>query len=266
MNALAAHRRHPAALVILILIGLIATGGLYAMLAPKPAQAVAGASQEDVKAGQELFQANCATCHGINGGGVTEGKTQIGPSLVGVGAAAVDFQVGTGRMPLASPGIQAPRGKIVFDDKQVKQMAAWVATLGPGPAIPEEKYSEGVGGNVAKGAEIFRVNCSMCHNYAGSGGALTRGKYAPELKDVEGRHIYEVMVSGSQSMPVFNDQNISPESKNDVIAFVKSLNQNENRGGHNLGNFGPVGEGFFLWGIGILLMIAAAVWLGRKGA
>lgn len=262
MNALAARRRHPAALVVLLVIGLLVTGGLYALLAPRSAQARAAAPADDVQAGRQLFLANCATCHGIAGGG-----TNAGPSLVGVGAASVDFQVGTGRMPLAAPGVQAPRAqKSAFDQEQINQMAAYVASLGPGPAIPAEEYTNGVGGNAAKGAEIFRVNCSMCHNYAGSGGALTRGKYAPAVKDVEGKHIYEAMLTGPQSMPVFNDRNISPEAKNDVIAFLKTLDANENRGGHSLGNFGPVGEGFFLFTIGILTMLAAAVWLGRKGA
>ena len=102
MKALASRRRHPAAIVILLLLGLAATGGLYSLLAPKPAQA-AVASADDVNAGTKLFLANCATCHGISGlGGPT------GPSLVGVGAAAVDFQVGTGRMPLAGPGCPGP--------------------------------------------------------------------------------------------------------------------------------------------------------------
>ncbi|HYO85182.1 MAG TPA: cytochrome c [Dermatophilaceae bacterium] len=262
MNALAARRRHPAALVILILIGLIATGGLYAVLAPKPAQAQAGATPEDVQVGRQLFLSNCATCHGKSAGGVTK----VGPSLIGVGAASVDFQVGTGRMPLAAPGVQAPRKDPAFTTEQTSQMAAYVASLAPGPAIPEETYTEGVGGNQANGAEIFRVNCSMCHNYAGSGGALSRGKYAPQVRGVEGRYIYMAMLTGPQSMPVFNDQNLTPRDKNDVIAFIKALDESENRGGHSLGNFGPVGEGFFLWGIGIFLVLAAAVWLGRKAA
>lgn len=262
MNALAARRRHPAALVVLLFLGLLAMGGLYAVLAPREAGATVTAdSPEDVKTGQQLFLANCATCHGMNATGTAEG-----PSLVGVGAAAVDFQVGTGRMPLAAPNVQAHRvDPPQFGDEQTRQMAAYVASLGPGPAIPPEEYTRG-GGDAAKGAEIFRVNCTMCHNYAGSGGALTRGKYAPTLMGVEGKHVYEAMVTGPQSMPVFNDMNISPEAKNDVITYLNMLNEGNNRGGHNLGNFGPVGDGYFLFSIGVPIMIAAAVWLGRKAA
>jgi len=260
VNALAARRRHPASIVILLLLGLVATGGLYAFLAPKPAQA-ASITADDVTEGKKLFLANCATCHGVNSEG---GKA--GPSLVGVGAAAVDFQVGTGRMPLAAPGVQAMRKDNKFTDEQTRQMAAYVASLGPGPGIPEKEYTEGEKADIAKGGELFRVNCAMCHNFAGAGGALTRGKYAPGLRDVEGKHIYEAMVTGPQSMPVFNEANLTPEDKNDIIGFLREIDKDKNPGGLSLGNLGPVSEGMFIWIFGLGLMIGCAVWLGAKAA
>ncbi|MEO6142985.1 MAG: cytochrome c [Dermatophilaceae bacterium] len=260
MKALASRRRHPAAIVILLLLGLVATGGLYSLLAPKPAQA-AVATVDDVAGGQKLFLANCATCHGLN----AEGRG-ANPSLIGVGAAAVDFQVGTGRMPLAGPAIQAPRSDTVkFTDEEIASLAAYVASLGPGPSVPGDQFTKG-DGDIARGNQLFKVNCAMCHNFAGSGGALTRGKYAPSLSDVSGKHIYEAMVTGPQSMPVFNDANLSPKDKNDVISYLHELDKNENPGGMTLGNLGPVSEGLFVWVFGLGLMIAAAVWVGRKAA
>ena len=77
-------------------------------------------------------------------------------------------------------------------------------------------------GDPARGGEIFRVNCAMCHNFAGAGGALTRGKYAPSLFGTTPKHIYEAMVTGPQSMPVFNDPNIAPTDKRDIIAYLKA--------------------------------------------
>ncbi len=260
MNALAARRRHPAAIALLILLGLVVTGIAYSTFAPKQAEA-ATASASQVEEGKKLFLANCSTCHGLQAQG---GKA--GPSLVGVGAASVDFQVGTGRMPLAAPDVQAPKKDVQFSDEETAALAAYVASLAPGPAIPDAEYANGEGGDVAKGAELFRVNCAMCHNFAGSGGALTRGKYAPSLRDVEGKHVYEAMVSGPQSMPVFSDTNISPEAKNDIIAYLNSVNEQENVGGMNLGNLGPVSEGLFVWVFGLGIMIALSVWLGRKAA
>jgi ubiquinol-cytochrome c reductase cytochrome c subunit len=259
VKALGSHRRHPAAIVVLLLLGLVATGGLYSLLAPRPAQA-AVATADDVTSGRKLFLANCATCHGINGLG---GK--IGPSLAGVGAAAVDFQVGTGRMPLAAPGVQASSNQVMFTDQEIASLAAYVATLGVGPAIPDSQDTAG-NGDVAKGNELFKENCAMCHNFAGSGGALTRGKYAPSLGNVSGQYIYEAMATGPESMPVFNDQNLSPADKNDIISYLHYLDKNQNPGGLNLGNLGPVSEGMFVWIVGLGLMIGAAVWLGSKAA
>jgi ubiquinol-cytochrome c reductase cytochrome c subunit len=261
VNALGSHRRHPAAIIILLLLGLIATGALYSFLAPRPAQA-AVATADQVTEGAKLFLANCATCHGVAGEG---GKAGAGPSLVGVGAAAVDFQVGTGRMPLAGPGAQAARGKVKFTDEQIAAMSAYVATLGAGPSVPDAKDTEG-NGDTARGNELFKVNCAMCHNFAGSGGALTRGKYAPSLRNVSGKHISEAMTTGPQSMPVFNDNNLSPTDKNDIISYLHEIDKSENPGGLSLGNLGPVSEGMFIWIFGLGLMVGAAVWLGSKAA
>jgi ubiquinol-cytochrome c reductase cytochrome c subunit len=263
VNALAARRRHPAAVVLLLLLGLLAMGTAYAAIAPTRADAATAAAvgAQSAEEGKKLFLANCASCHGLQAQG-----TKSGPSLVGVGAAAVDFQMGTGRMPLAGPAVQAPRVQEVhFSDEQIADVAAYVASLAPGPAIPEEQYITGEG-DPAKGGEIFRVNCAMCHNFAGSGGALTRGKYAPPLRNIQGKHIYEAMVSGPQSMPVFNDTNISPQSKNDIIAYLHSIDKQDNPGGFALGNLGPVSEGLFIWTFGLLFIVGIAIWLGAKAA
>ncbi len=278
MNALAARRRHPAAIALLILVGLLVTGGAYAFLAPKDANAAASVSADAVADGKNLFLANCASCHGTNAQG-----GPAGPSIVGVGAAAVDFQVGTGRMPLAGPNVQAPRNdmaKLKFDETEISALAAYVASLGAGPAIPGEEFTTPIAPGsqveagqtlsnsqrIARGGEIFRVNCAMCHNFAGAGGALTRGKYAPSLTGVSGTHIYEAMVSGPQSMPVFNDQNISPESKQEVISYLEAINKQTNVGGMTLGNLGPVSEGMFVWVFALSILIGISVWLGKKAA
>jgi ubiquinol-cytochrome c reductase cytochrome c subunit len=106
----------------------------------------------------------------------------------------------------------------------------------------------------------------MCHNAAGKGGALTRGKYAPNLAGVTGEHIYEAMVSGPQQMPVFNDQTISPENKRDIIAYLTTIEKAPTPGGLSLGGIGPVSEGLVGWLVGLGLLIGCAVWLGSKSA
>ncbi|HEX2704775.1 MAG TPA: c-type cytochrome [Candidatus Lustribacter sp.] len=257
---MAARRRHPAAIALLLLLGLLVTGGAYSLLAPKPAKA-AVMSADEIAKGKNLFLANCATCHGLSAQG-----TQTGPSLYGVGAAAVDFQVSTGRMPMVVPGVQAARSEVKFSEEEIAAMAAYAASLAPGPAVPDPATVTGEDANAAAGGELFRVNCAMCHNFAGAGGALTRGKYAPALAGATGTQVYEAMVTGPSSMPVFSDTNMDLKAKNDVIAYLTAIENEQQVGGFNLGNLGPVSEGFFVWIFGLGLLIACAVWLGRKAA
>jgi ubiquinol-cytochrome c reductase cytochrome c subunit len=254
-----AGRRHPLASVALIAAGLLFTGGAYAAMSTTTASAETDlTSQQTITEGQKLFQANCATCHGLNAQGSTEA-----PSLIGVGAASVDFQVGTGRMPLQANGPQAEEKPVQFTDEQVKQLAAYVASLAPGPAIPEGEVLDGQG-DAANGSELFRINCAMCHNVAAAGGALTEGKYAPSLQGTSAEHIYEAMVTGPQNMPVFNDLNISPEGKRDIITYLKYLEDNPSPGGVDLGALGPVSEGLFLWIFGLGSIVALTVWITAK--
>lgn len=260
MTALAARRRHPLAAVALVLLGLLVTGLAYAAVMPGTAKATT-ASSDDVAAGRALFLANCATCHGLN----AQGREQF-PSLIGVGAAAVDFQVGTGRMPLQATGPQAPKSKNLFTDEEVKQMAAYVATLGPGPAIPGAEQIDASKGDVSRGSLIFRTNCAMCHNIGGKGGALTEGKYAPSLMGVTPVHVYEAMLTGPQSMPVFPDASLTEQDKRDVIAFLEDVSNDPEPGGFALGGIGPVSEGLVAWVVGLVALVGCAVWLGAKAS
>lgn len=264
MKALANHRHHPMAFLAILLMALIATGGLFVALSPKDANAET-ASASDIEAGKRLFEANCATCHGMNGEGRTDGDGNTnGSSLIGVGAAAVDFQVGTGRMPMQASGPQASRKPPQFNEEQTAQLAAYVASLGPGPSIPTEDMVDPAKGDAVVGGEIFRINCAMCHSATAAGGALTQGKWAPTLRGVQDKHIYEAMESGPQNMPVFNDNNLSAEDKRDVIAYLDALEKNGSPGGFSLGALGPVTEGLYAWTVILAIILGCAFWLGAK--
>jgi ubiquinol-cytochrome c reductase cytochrome c subunit len=257
----AAGRRHPLASVALIAIGLLSTGGAYALFTTTASAETSAAHETLVEEGQKLFAANCATCHGMNLQGTSEG-----PSLIGVGEASVDFQVSTGRMPLATTGPQAEVKPVQFTEEQIEALYTYVGSVSPGPGIPDEEYLDGEGADVdvAAGGELFRINCAMCHNVAGAGGALTQGKYAPSLTGVESIHVYEAMVSGPQNMPVFSDLNLTPEDKEDIISYLQFINENPSPGGFDLGNLGPVSEGLFIWIFGLGAIVAVTVWLTAR--
>jgi quinol---cytochrome-c reductase cytochrome c subunit len=271
---LSARRRSRFAAPVVLLLALMATGGLYTALSPASAEDASTSSEDQVAQGRNLFLVGCASCHGEHGEGITTTKGgQYGPTLVGVGAAAVDFQVGTGRMPMASPGMQAPQKKVVYTEDEIAALAAYVASLGPGPAVPEsEKYDASAIPEserqeaVVRGGEFFRTNCTACHNFAASGGALPGGKYAPSLVGVTPKHIYEALITGPQQMPVFSDDVVQPEQKRDIIAYLQSLEANPNYGGSSMGAVGPVSEGMFAWLAGIGSLVAFAIWIASHTA
>jgi ubiquinol-cytochrome c reductase cytochrome c subunit len=265
---LSSRRRHPAAKALLLVFGLFVMGALYAVFSPAQPVAADTATTQQVAAGRALFRVGCASCHGINGEGQVAPHIQ-GPPLAGVGAAAVEFQVSTGRMPMSKPEAQAPKKPNRYSPEEIAALAAYVSTLGPGPAIPAPASYDPAGikaEDIARGGELFRTNCSACHNFEGAGGALPRGKYAPALRGVSNLHLYEAMLTGPQQMPVFSDQVMTPDDKRAIIAYLTTLHEQPSRGGFALGGLGPVAEGLWAWILGLGILIGFSVWIAAKGA
>ncbi len=262
------HRR--VAGVLALGIGLLTAGVGYSVLAPQPQLAHAQGDAALIAQGQGLYNVSaCITCHGANLQGV-EGR---GPSLIGVGDAASYFQVSTGRMPLARQEAQAARKKPLaqFDpgtaqgQANLDALGAFIESNGGGPSRPTEQGEALRGTDTARGGQLFRLNCSSCHNFTGRGGALSSGKYAPTLDPATETVIYTAMLSGPQNMPKFSDRQLAPEEKKDIIAYVKSVSgTNNNPGGNALGGIGPVSEGLIAFIVGLAGLIGIALWLGAK--
>lgn len=257
-------RRTSAAL--LLLIGLLVAGGLAATLTPTPQVAVADEeSAALLRTGEQLFETSCVTCHGAN----LQGVPDRGPSLIGTGEAAVYFQVSTGRMPAMRGEAQAPSKAPNFDPHQIDALGAYVQANGGGPVVPRGDHGEIaesslIGDNVARGGDLFRLNCASCHNFTGKGGALSSGKYAPPLVDAEPAQIYTAMLTGPQNMPKFSDRQLSPEEKRDIVAYVREAAETPDPGGYGLGGFGPTSEGMAAWIIGMVAVIGVAMWIGSR--
>ncbi len=231
-----ARRRHPAAGYAVVLLGLMLAQGKY------------------------LFDQECSSCHGQ----FAQGVSGVAPSLIGVGAAAVDFQVGTGRMPGREPAAEMPRKPVTYTQQQIHAIAAYIQSLGGGPTIPTAGVVSQRGANSGLGQQLFVADCAQCHNFVGAGGALTYGKFAPPLTNSTPTQIFEAMLTGPEAMPVFNDTTITPQQKRDIIAYVVQTRNEPNPGGFSLGRVGPVTEGLVAF-IGLLLfMVLAALWITAK--
>ena len=262
MSWINARRRRPVAGYAALLLGLVVVALAYGSLTRTGGTAQASApaaAQQDITAGKELFQANCSSCHGLEAQGTSQG-----PSLVGAGAAAVYFQMSTGRMPAKEVGAENERKPTTFTEQEIFAIADYVASLGGGPAIPTPEQVSTEGADTALGSQLFSANCAQCHGFAGAGGALTYGKDAPPMTQATPTQIYTAMLTGPEAMPVFSDGVISPQAKRDIIAYITQTRTETNPGGYSLGRTGPVTEGLviFLGGMGFLVLIA--LWITAK--
>jgi ubiquinol-cytochrome c reductase cytochrome c subunit len=257
-----ARRRHPAAGYVVVAFVLALIGGGYTLVTSGNATASpqVTANAAEIAQGRNLFVENCSTCHGL----YAEGVPGQAPSLIGVGAAAVDFQVSTGRMPAAEIGAENVRKPQHLDPAQTHAVAAYIQSLGGGPPIPSAAQVGTGGADVGLGQKLFVANCAACHNFVGAGGALTYGKFAPPLTASTPTQIYEAMLTGPEAMPAFNDLTVTPQQKRDIIAYVTEVRSQPNPGGFSLGRVGPVTEGLVAF-LGLLLFgVLTALWITAK--
>ena len=258
-------RRVTGALALALALGSV--GVAYATVAaaatPK-AQTVAAANAPanesvEIRKGRQLYETSCITCHGQN----LQGVLDHGPSLIGVGSAAVYFQVATGRMPVTRQEAQVESKKPKFDEAETLQIASYVQSVGGGPVIPTGDL-RGSDANLAEGGELFRLNCAACHNFVGSGGALSAGKYAPSLRNATDKVLWTAMLSGPQNMPVFGDNQLTAEQKQAITNYVLTVNEQKDPGGSSIGRLGPVPEGLVIWVVGIGAIMLMILWIGAK--
>lgn len=261
-------RRQQLVGVVLLAIALgLATAGLSA------AQQHVGvtrppdeASLTPLQLGAQLFAANCASCHGATGAGVDPGRLTAGklrgagPSLGDAGAQAADFYLRTGYMPLGSPADQPHRTRVLFDDREIRAMTAYVASLGHGPPIPTPDPARG---DIADGMRQFTEHCAGCHQIAAQGGVVPGAK-VPPLGDATPVQIAEAVRIGPYLMPRFSPRQISDDELNAIIRYVQLTRHPDDRGGWGIGNLGPFPEGIVAWLIAGIALVGTCMLLGSR--
>ena len=206
----------------------------------------------------QLYQRDCAVCHGSDAAG-----TDKAPSLQGVGAASVHFMVSTGRMPLNRPGETVERGTPRYDAATIDALVDHVRRLAPGgPEVPQVDLA---GADAARGGELYRLICAACHQSVGAGGVLPSGR-VPQLGEVTAVQVVEAMRTGPIAMPVFGEAALSDEEAADVAAYVTGvIGEPVDRGGLALWHLGPVPEGAvaIVGALGALALVS--LWIeGRR--
>ncbi len=206
-----------------------------------------------IERGQKLYLTGCASCHGAVGEG-----TGQGPNLRGVGAAAADFQLSTGRMPNTSPDRQSVSKPAAYRRSQINDLVAYVASLGPGPAIPDVNNPHG---NLQEGGQLYLDNCAACHSAGGNGGALSLGRDAPTVHDATPTEVGEAVRTGPGNMPVFGPDTFTPQQVNSIVRYVEYLKDPEDPGGVPLGLVGPITEGLVAILVGLGALMLATRWI-----
>jgi quinol---cytochrome-c reductase cytochrome c subunit len=240
-------RRVATALVVGLFAAVVLAIGLHNAGATAPRQP--GPDPEAVTRGRALYLTGCSSCHGANGEG-----TDQAPDLRGVGAAAADFQLTTGRMPATSPG-QPVTKRSPYTRREIKDLVAYVASLGPGPPIPDVVTPPG---DLQEGAQLYLDTCAACHSASGNGGALSLGQDAPTLHDSTPVQVAEAVRTGPGQMPVFGPETLTRKQVNSIVRYVEYLKKPENPGGFSLGLVGPITEGLvaILIGLGALMLVS----------
>ena len=223
-------------------------------------------ARPSVQLGGELYAGNCATCHGIDGAGITVprsgagGVLGAGPPLRGVGALAADFYLRRGYMPLGSIHEEPRPNRVLFTGKELRSLVQYVASLAPGPAIPNPDPGAGA---VPEGLHLFTEHCAGCHQVVARGGYVP-GARVPPLQGVNATEIAEAVRVGPYLMPRFSTRQITDAQLGSIIKYVLSTRRPNNRGGWGIGNIGPIPEGLVTWWIAAPLLVAACMALGRR--
>jgi ubiquinol-cytochrome c reductase cytochrome c subunit len=241
-----------------LLVPLVAAG-LYLASGTGPARSE---ERGDVERGRELYLTGCSSCHGIDGRGVdAPDGSERGPSLAHAGAASAYYMLTTGRMPLANSEERPVRKDPAYRPAQIRDLIAYVATLGTGPPIPHVDVASG---ELAFGGELYRANCQPCHSASGAGGALSYGRAAPQLSKATPTQIGAAIRTGPGQMPVFGPDTLSSHEVDSIARYVKYLEHPDDRGGVSLGRLGPIPEGFLIWVLGVGLLIVICTWIGGR--
>jgi ubiquinol-cytochrome c reductase cytochrome c subunit len=233
--------------------------------------AVASAASP-VKQGKQLYGRFCASCHGPAGGGQLGARagsgpardqmtmTGEGPSLRGVGALAADFYLSTGYMPLKRTGIQPRRSQLLLGPREIDALVAYVASLGPGPAVPTPHPERG---NLSEGQHLFTERCAGCHQIVAAGGYVT-GAVPPALSAATPTQIAEAVRIGPYVMPTFSRSSISDRQLDSIIRYVEYAKHPDDRGGWSLGHVGPIPEGLVTWFFGMSVLVGMCVVIGTR--
>ena len=152
-----------------------------------------------------------------------------------------------------------------YNDEEIAALAAYVASLGPGPADPRRGRLrvDGLSEEERRRrspavARSSCTNCTACHNFDGAGGAHA----ARRLRPAAPRRRAQVHLRGHAHRPADDAQlhQRQPLARGEAGRHRLPRQPSRTRpsyGGFALGGLGPVSEGLFAWLVGIGGLVAS---------
>jgi ubiquinol-cytochrome c reductase cytochrome c subunit len=224
---------------------------------PETTQPAAETTEAAPELGAQLYQRDCAFCHGADGRGTSRGQR-----LTDVGPAEAHYAITTGRMPIDAAGDERRRREVRYKPEEVDALIAHMRRfLAFEPEIPEVDIEKGT---LSEGGEVFLAECAACHQWSGAGGALL-GREAPGLRESSPTQIASAVRIGPPGMPSYGEEVINEEQLNSVVKYVLYLRDPQDRGGNGLWHLGPFAEGLIAWVVGMGVLILAVLWIGERG-
>ena len=229
--------------------------GIVSLTAPLRRRAMRRRRRAAAELGRELFVAQCASCHGVDGQGVEDRGPSLSRRGRGGGRLRPAHRAGC-RWP--QPDMQASAGPGPLQRRPRSAPSsptpARSATARPSPT------STRPAGDLAVGGELYRLNCAACHVASGSGAAIGGGRDAPTLMESTPTEIGQAIRIGPGAMPVFGT--FSDQDLDDVASYVLDLQTMNATGVDDFGGAGPVAEGLAAWLLALLPLIALTRWIG----
>jgi ubiquinol-cytochrome c reductase cytochrome c subunit len=165
-------------------------------------------------------------------------------------------------MPLGEPRDQPERGRPLFNEREIRALTTFVASLGRGPPIPSPRPEEG---SLPEGQRLFTEHCAGCHQVVARGGVVT-GARVPPLEEPTAVQVVEAVRIGPYLMPRFTRRDISDAELDSIIAYVERAKHPLDRGGWGIGNVGPIPEGMVTWFVAAVAFLVLCAVIGRRRA
>ena len=177
-----------------------------------------------VAAGEELFQANCASCHGDQGEGVDAPALNNLAILRDTPDETFFDLIANGVPGTEMPAWHQTRGG-PFTDEEIKQMVAYIRSWeAAAPDLGEQRMQV----DAKRGARIYAATCVVCHGENGQGGTAPTLNDPAKLKQFDNDWYAETIAKGrpAQGMPVWGSV-LSPQQIGDLVALIDAWRQGE---------------------------------------